>query len=147
MGTECSIRWRDETRMKKKTGKAHMKKWRPSCGLDLSLSSGYRPLAASCEHGDESSGSKQCWEYLEGPSDWRHQKKDLAMKFCNSCVNINRLSKTYRITELNSFYEIWVINAGHLQRRFSQKTACSELITATISVWNVKGTMLLQFCI
>jgi hypothetical protein len=32
-------------------------------GLDLSVS-GWRPMAASCEHSNELSGSIKCWEFL-----------------------------------------------------------------------------------
>jgi len=39
------------------------------CGLNLS-GSGYGPVAGSCEHGNEPSGSINCGKFLEQLSDY-----------------------------------------------------------------------------
>jgi hypothetical protein len=38
--------------------------WVARCGLDVS-GSGYGPVAGSCEHGNEPSGSIKGWEFLD----------------------------------------------------------------------------------
>jgi hypothetical protein len=40
-----------------------------SCGL------GKRPVAGSCKHGNEISGSIKCWEILERLKDWRLSRR------------------------------------------------------------------------
>jgi hypothetical protein len=48
-------------------------------GMDLiDVDQDREPVAGSCEHGNEPSGSIKRWEILEYLSDWRLLKKGLA---------------------------------------------------------------------
>jgi hypothetical protein len=49
------------------------------CGLD-SLSLGWGPLVGSCEHGNESSSSVNCWKYEQLSNYWLLRKVTEQMK-------------------------------------------------------------------